>query len=334
MLRTRGLSIKNLDEGRRGTIRRLINRLHHERGISLGDIAKLIGNKTSGYTSWLCKKLEINVRPFEESRLKAIKEKRRKYERRPFDGTDQDKAYLLGLRHGDLSVSRPWRGVIRVSTSSTHPALAELFTKLFNHYGHVYQLPRYKEDMQTYEWNLQVILDDSFEFMFEDFTQTASWVQQDRSTLLEYLSGLLDADGAIITTRDQDGKVSLFLDYYNSNKSILEWVKGEIKKLGYFCSIRRNKKRGARTRKYGIIHRTDYWQFSTYGMNNIQGLIAKLHPRHAEKVRRQAIALSVSKGQDYSLVQKQIEALRAEIRQGVQDYIRKAELQHKRTHPI
>ena len=116
LMRTKGLSIKDLDEGRRENLRLLLTHLHFVRGMSLTDIAKLVGNKTSGYTSWLCKQLGVEARPFEEARLKGIREKRRKYERTPFDGTEEDKAYLLGLRHGDLSVSRPWRGVVRVST--------------------------------------------------------------------------------------------------------------------------------------------------------------------------------------------------------------------------
>jgi hypothetical protein len=66
--------------------------------------SKLIGNKTSGYTSWLTRPLGIQPRGFEEARLKGIKEKVRKYERRPFSGTDEDKAYLFGMRHGDLSI--------------------------------------------------------------------------------------------------------------------------------------------------------------------------------------------------------------------------------------
>jgi hypothetical protein len=102
LLRTPKLSIKNLDEPTKEKVRRVMLRLHRERGISLTDIAKMIGNKTSGYTSWLFKQLGLEPRAFEEARLKGIKEKRRKYERKPFDGTDEDKAYLLGIRHGDL----------------------------------------------------------------------------------------------------------------------------------------------------------------------------------------------------------------------------------------
>jgi hypothetical protein len=71
LLRTKGLSIKDLDEKRKDELRGFLGYLHIEKGLSLTDIAKLIGNKTSGYTSWLCKQLGVRARPFEEARLKG-----------------------------------------------------------------------------------------------------------------------------------------------------------------------------------------------------------------------------------------------------------------------
>ena len=162
LLRTPGLNIKYMDESSKDMIRRFIQRTHLENGVSLVDVAKMIGNKTSGYTSWLTRQLEIQPRPFQEARLKAIKEKRGKYERRPFDGTKEDRAYMLAMRHGDISVTRPWPNAaeaIRVSTSTTHPAMAELFANLFSPYGHVYKHPRYKKDTQSYEWNFNAVLE-------------------------------------------------------------------------------------------------------------------------------------------------------------------------------
>ena len=135
LLRTKGLSIKGLEDGKRKALRSMLHDMHVVRGVSLSDIAKLIGNKSSGYTSWLCRQLGVEARPFEEARLKGIREKRRKYERKPFDGSDEDRAYLLGFRHGDLSIFKPWKGVVRASTSTTHPSLVQLFDLLFARYG-------------------------------------------------------------------------------------------------------------------------------------------------------------------------------------------------------
>ncbi len=144
--------------------------LHWVREVSMTDIAELIGSKTSGYVSWLFKKIEVKARDFEEGRLKGIADAR-KHKRNPFDGTDEDKAYLLGISHGDFHVSRPFGDAVRVSTSSTHPAMVELFRNLFEKYGHVYQHSRFKKDTHTYEWNLSTILDVSFSFLLEPRTE-------------------------------------------------------------------------------------------------------------------------------------------------------------------
>lgn len=333
LLRTKGLSIKELDERKREELRRFMDYLHNAKGLSLNDIAKLIGNKTSGYTSWLCKQLGVEARPFEEARLKGIRAKRRKYERRPFDGTDEDKAYLLGLRHGDLSVSRPWKGVVRVSTSTTHPAMAELFRSLFEPYGHVYQHARYKKDTNTFEWNLFAIVDSSFDFMLLELDVVKDWLASRRSILLSYLAGLLDAEGSIITTRDNRGLVTVFVDYYNSDLALLEWVQRSIEGLGYHTSLRINKREGVRTKKYGIVHRRDYWQLSTFGTYQIQDFVRSLTVRHPEKVRRQKIVLKITIGLPYTTYEKENENLRSSIRSEVNDFVRKAEREYLARHP-
>ena len=332
LLRTKGLSIKDMEEGQKANLRAYLGLLTNEKGMSLNDVAKLVGNKTSGYTSWVCRQLGVTVRPFEEARLKGIREKRRKYERRPFDGTDEDKAYLLGLRHGDLSVSKPWKGVVRVSTSTTHPAMAELFKALFGQYGHVYNHPRYKKETDSYEVNLSVILDSSFEFLFLELKDLAAWLVSNDRILLGYLSGLLDAEGSIITTRDSRGLVTIFIDYYNSNLGLIRWVQGAIAKLGYKTSLRVNKKKGYVTKKYGIIHRSDYWQLSTYGIPAAQDFVKRLALRHGEKIRRKEMALSATKGQRYSEIARRNLALRVQIKQEVQDFVRRAELEYKSGH--
>jgi len=224
LLRTPGLSIKNLDPATKERVRRYIVMKHVEQGVSLGDLAKLIGNKTSGYTSWLSRQLGVQPRGFEEARLKGIHEKMRKYERRPFDGSDEDKAYLLGLRHGDLSVSRPFGDAIRVSTSTTHPSMAKLFRDLFEPFGHVYQHPRYKEDTQTHEWNLQTVLDSSFEFLLEDRVKSWAWIKAKATTILAYLAGAWDAEGSVGIFRNANC-TAILLSIYNTDTDFLLYIR-------------------------------------------------------------------------------------------------------------
>ena len=332
-MRTKGLSIKDMDEERRESLRLLLTDLHIARGISLTDIAKLVCNKTIGYTSWLCKQLGVEARPFEEARLKGIREKRRKYERKPFGGTVEDKAYMLGLRHGDLSVSRPWKGVVRVSTSTTHPAKVGLFRSLFERHGHVYQYPRYKKDTRTYEWNVQVILDESFSFLFQDFTQAKAWIEGSESRVIAYLSGFLDAEGSILVTRNVRGGIVIFVDYFNENRLLLEWIKARAHEMGLGGSLRINKPIGRGTTGFHLNHNRDYWQLSTFSANGILGFIEGLVLRHAEKLARRELALSTKGKAKYEDIVRDVLSLRASIKAGVSKYTKLAEETYLKSHP-
>lgn len=293
LLRTKGLSIKDLDDRKKGELRELMEYLHATKGLSLNDIAKMIGSKTSGYTSWLCRQLGVTARPFEVARLKGIREKRRKYERKPFDGTDEDKAYLLGLRHGDLSASRPWNGVVRVSTSSTHLAMSDLFHSLFEPYGHVYQHPRYKKDTKSYEWNLQTIVDESFGFLLETRESTWDWVAKRESTLLAYIAGVLDAEGSIAITSNNRGP-SIQVLFYNTRLELLNFIRSGLKSLGYEpTNPYLEKKKGTSTSKYKIERRKDYWRVSLGWFEQVQSLLKRLPIRRKEKARRKEIALDL-----------------------------------------
>ena len=332
LMRTKGFSVKYMDEAKKEELRRLLLFLHVEKGMSLNDVATLVGNKSSGYTSWLYRQLGIRCRPFEEARLKGIREKRRKYERKPFDGTDEDKAYLLGLRHGDLSVSKPWKDVVRVSTSTTHPAMANLFRSLFEPYGHVYQHPRYKKDTNTYEWNLSAILDNTFEFLFLRIDNIKGWLASDPRLTTAYLPGFLDAEGSITIAGIVDGYIMLSVYYNNSNLDLLKWVQSAIESLGFKTCLCLNKKKGTHTKKYGILIRKDYWQLSIYGRVNCQSFLRTLCLRHKEKQQRSELVLTIVRGERYSTISPDFRALVGEIKAGVKEFVKEAELEYLAKH--
>lgn len=330
LTRTKGLSIKGLDERTREDLRRFMLHLHHEKGLSLSDIAKLIGNKTSGYTSWLCRQLGVPARPFEEARLKGIREKRRKYERTPFDGNDEDKAYLLGLRHGDLSVSTPWRGAIRVSTSTTHPAMAELFRNLFEPYGYVYQHPRFKEEMQSYEWNLEVILDDSFQFLLSSHETSWEWVARKESTMCSYLAGIWDAEGSV-GIYPNSRVTSIRLSVYNTDTQLLQFIRRALINLGYTpMGPYLEKLKGSKTSKHKIPHRKDYWRLAIFDFDQAQSLLRRLPLLHREKVAKEELALSLRRGEHWDRVAARIEAIRNSIQLERDRFLVAAQLDYER----
>lgn len=53
LMRTNGFSVEYMDEARKEELRMFLVFLHVEKAMSLNDVANMVGNKTSGYTSWL-----------------------------------------------------------------------------------------------------------------------------------------------------------------------------------------------------------------------------------------------------------------------------------------
>ena len=324
-LRTPGLSIKNLDASTKEKIRLYLLRTHIEQGVSLGDIAKRIGSKTSGYTSWLTRQLGIQPRDFEEARLKGIHEKVRKYERKPFDGTDEDKAYLLGLKHGDLYASIPWKGVVRISTSTTHPAMAELFGALFNSSGHVYQHPRYKKDTNTYEWNLSTIVDDSYSFMLLPRGECWNRLARSESTILAYLSGLFDAEGSIGIYRNAS-TTALTLAFYNTDLDLMNIVHSWLTILGYNpLKPYLDKPKGFRSPGFHIEMKKDYWRVMIATFEESQSLLSKLTLRHREKVSKKTLGLSIRRGQRWVEVIDRVREIRWSIKKERDTFVTEAE---------
>ena len=66
-----------------------------------------------------------------------MSEAKTKYKKIHFSGNLNEKAYLLGLRTGDLSAHINWFQ-IRIGTSTTHPAQVEMLERAFEKYTHVH----------------------------------------------------------------------------------------------------------------------------------------------------------------------------------------------------
>lgn len=327
LLRTPGLSIEHLDAETKRRVRIVVEELHLRRRVSLTDIAELIGNKTSGYVSWMARELGIKPREFEEARLEGVHKKVRKYERRPFDGGDEDRAYLLGVSHGDFHVSRPFGDAVGVSTSTTHPAFAELFARLFSPYGHVYRYPRFKRDTRTYEWNVSVILDASFSFLAEARQACREWISREGSTKLAYLAGLIDAEGHI-RIYPNPRTVGIIISVWNTDLDLLWFAFDCLRTLGYRpMQPYLDKRKGGKPSVLGIERRKDYWRLQMGRFDESQSVLRRLPLRHQEKLDRRALALSLSKGEPYDGVRHSVSTLSKSFKDQAREFAKQAELQ-------
>jgi len=88
-----------------------------------------------------------------------------KYPRKPFSGDEYERAYLLGLRAGDIHARKRATNTVGVNVTTTYPAMIELFERTFGRYGHVKKYPA--KGPLVYEWYVYCDLDTSFGFLIK-----------------------------------------------------------------------------------------------------------------------------------------------------------------------
>jgi hypothetical protein len=232
-----------------------------------------------------------------------------KHARRPFSGSKEEEAYLIGFARGDLNVSRHGRAV-RVKTSSTHPLMFEHLKHLFVPYGHVLVFPR-KSELAGFEWSFQADLDQSFQFLVESLPGLPKWIFETRC-FFSFLAGFFDAEGSIWLRNSGMGfEISLT----NSDLGLLETIRAKLRLLGFELHLSRDKN-------------SSVWRLKLWNQVKVIELIHRMPIRHPEKVAKVRIAQDWSKAastEDYDKVFRTWDELLAEIKSGRDEFVRQAE---------
>ena len=116
-----------------------------------------------------------------------------RYERKNFNDTKGEKAYLIGFRLGDLYVSKthPNSPTIRVSCNSTKNEQLILIRELFGSYGHVKEVGPDKKGAT----HIRCYLNNTFEFLMPKHPNIPSWILKSKKYSMFFLAGYLDAEG-------------------------------------------------------------------------------------------------------------------------------------------
>ena len=236
----------------------------YQSGESLTQIAGGIVSPVSVFNHM--KRRGIRLRDKVEAQLKAVK----KFEKFPFLGSEEERAYLLGFTRGDLGVARHGRA-IRIKTSSTHPAMIELVLSLFAPYGPTRVYPRFSK-MVGYEWTVEGELDQSFEFLLsnKDIPPAEGAVNE---IVLSYLAGLFDTEGSLWLRKRRS--FAPRLSFTNKDASMLDWVESRLTRLGLHCSR-------SLPDKKGVLH-TSLWRNGD--VLRVLGQLPLKHPEKKAKAR-------------------------------------------------
>lgn len=211
-----------------------------------------------------------------ETQIKAVT----RFRKFPFDGTERDRAYLLGFARGDLNVKRHGRA-IRVKTSSTHPAMIDLVTSLLAPYGPLRVYPRFSK-LVGYEWSVEGELDLTFDFLLlHRLSPPGS--NEEKGVLLSYLAGLFDAEGSVWLWKGRT--FAPRMSFTNKDLSMLDWVRTLLHGLGFHCVQSGPDAKG--------VYKLNLWR-----VEEIVKLLKDFPIRHPEKKAKARILL-VSRAQRF-----------------------------------
>ena len=292
----------------------------YQNGESLKRIA---GKEVDAVTVWNHLKARgIILRDKVEAQIKAVS----KYDRRPFDGNEVERAYLTGLRYGDLNVVRHGRA-IRVRVSTTHPAMAELFEALFSPYGHVFRYPR-RAELTGFEWSLECDLDHGFGFLLEkariDAIDSLSAME-----FFAFLAGFFDAEGSIYL-HWKSSRFSPELSLSNTDDPLLRCINERLVGVGISPNLRQDRQREGRI---GGTSASTIWKVKIWRFEDVKRLLVVLGFKHSEKLEKKRLALGLTQPPMTSTnleIWKKWDDLGREIRRGCQEFIRRAEIQVSR----
>lgn len=131
-----------------------------------------------------------------------------KHHRADFSGSLYEKAYLIGLRLGDLWVSKNKPGIgsktIVVSCHSSSHEQIELIRMLFETYGHVHTTIYSDGSVQ-----ILCYLNETFAFLLPKEDAVPDWILRSTDHFLPFLAGYIDAEGSFSVPRNGQAQFQL-----------------------------------------------------------------------------------------------------------------------------
>jgi len=266
-----------------------LRRMYVEEGLSTTAIAQLLG--CSGVTIL--------------RRLVAAGIERRpdggvqKYARHDFSGDPVEKAYLIGLRIGDLNVELKAERTILVKCTSTRSEQIELFRTVFERYGHVYTDEATLARRKRQSIGMQVALNLTFEFLLEKDDCVPDWILDGPDDVFfAFVAGYMDAEGYIQTYLSRgcytpQAKVEI----RSYDGILLDELAEELNRRGVICPpadvrVEAGYVNGAGVRTNGVT-----WGLGIFKRRSVLRLFERIdrhlrHPRRRRDMQRAVAALT------------------------------------------
>lgn len=232
------------------------------------EIASKYGCNRQTITNYL-KKYDIPLKTKAQAQIRYTN-------RQSFNGSLEEKAYLIGFRLGDLNVYKPSKYsetvVIRCHTTSFAQVI--LIKELFSKYGRV------KTARGKYGYTINCFVDLSFDFLLHKQDSIEEWITLSPSTSLAFMAGYIDAEG---TFQINQGRARFALS--TCDKNILYWIHTFLISLGIKSIYKKINNKGDKSiGKY--LFNFDVWRVNVNDSISISKLIFLIGPllRHKKRL--------------------------------------------------
>jgi len=315
--------IANPRERKMTATREELYRMYWDERMSAGRIAEKYNVTDNAVLRWM-EKYSIPRRGKYEVILK--------YPRKPFSGDENEKAYLIGLRAGDIHARKRATNTVGVNVTTTCPAMIELFEGTFGGYGCVKRYPA--RGQFGYEWYIYCDLDVSFKFLIEKSVNVPS-----DDSFYPFLAGYVDSEGTW-TFSYQNGKPRPSFWIKSQDIQLLNGIKKRLENDGFHpCGPHLRVKGGTSTLRWipqsggtvMIKNTKDYFQLSLLRRDEMIRLIKNLMPfsHHKEKIERMHLVLKAAEGR---LSREEVKNFIENSNGKIKECVAKAEIEYSRRH--
>ncbi len=218
-----------------------------------------------------------------------------KYARADFSGVAAEKAYLIGVRIGDLHVAMEGSRTVVVKCTSTRAEQIELFRALFEPYGHVYTDEAGLAGRKRQSIGMEVRLNMTFDFLLPKQDAVPAWILEEDEAFFAFLAGYIDAEGYFHTYVKRNQPKPLACLEIRSYDSVLLTQLGEgLNARGIRCAPARLRVLAGYTNGYGVRSNRDLWGLGVHRKQSLQLLATRIdrYLRHARRRRDMLRALS------------------------------------------
>lgn len=243
--------------------KKLLQNLYLAEKMSLKKIGKTYGMTPSGILKRI-RKLKIKTRSSWETNTSFKK---------PFAESDEEKAYMIGFRLGDLGIRQPSRKTmtVLVGTNTTHIDQINLVKWLFQKYSKVWISKPNASGVMSFS----TILHPTFSFLVPKKDIIESWIYKNDRFMASFTAGYIDAEGSFgVYNKRAKFRVGSY------DKTILKQINSWFKKKEIKSLLRLE-------RKKKIGQNKDFWRITINDAASLgllyTTLFAKL--RHKNRIR-------------------------------------------------